>query len=109
MADQANKPKRLTKAQFIASIAEETELSKKQVSAVLDAMNALIYQQLGKKGPGEVLIPKLVKLRAVKKPAQRERKGLNPFTKQPQVFKAKPASVKIRAIAVKAFKDGVKL
>ena len=104
MADK----KRMTKSAFIAAISQKSELSKKQVSAVLDAMNAVIYHELGKKGPGEVMLPNLVKLRAVKKPATPARKGINPFTKEPTVFKAKPASIKIRAIAVKAFKDAVK-
>ena len=99
--------KRLTKSQFIAALADRTELSKKQTTAVLDEMGKVIVQQLSKKGPGEIIIPGLLKLSVVVKPAVPERKGINPFTKQPTVFKAKPASRTVKARAVKALKDAV--
>lgn len=97
--------KRLTKAQVIAEIANGTELDKKSVSRVFDAMQEIIRKQLTGRGPGEFVIPGLVKLRVVKKPAQKERQGINPFTKEPMVIPAKPASKKVRATALKALKD----
>jgi len=99
--------KRLTKSLFIAAIAEKSELSKKQVSSVLEAMNALVTRELSKKGPGEVVVPGLLKLNLVIKPATKARKGINPFTKEPTVFKAKPARKVIKARALKAFKDAI--
>ncbi len=97
--------KRLTKAQVISELAELTELDKKSVARVFDKLQELIKKQLGARGPGEFVIPGLLKLKAVKKPATKEREGINPFTKEKVVFKAKPASKKIRATALKALKD----
>ena len=89
--------KRLTKAQVISELAELTELDKKSVARVFD--------KLGPRGPGEFVIPGLLKLKAVKKPATKDREGINPFTKEKTIFKGKPASKKIRATALKSLKD----
>ncbi len=96
---------KLTKSQIIAALAQESGLDKKAVNGVLDALASLIKKELGPQGPGEVTIPNLVKLKAKATPAIEERQGLNPFTKQPTVIKAKPASLKVRATPVKALKD----
>jgi nucleoid DNA-binding protein len=96
---------KLTKAQIIAALAQESGLDKKAVNAVLDALASLIKKELGPQGPGEVTIPNLVKLKAKATPATEEKQGINPFTKQPTVIKAKPASLKVRATPVKALKD----
>jgi nucleoid DNA-binding protein len=98
-------PKRLTKAQVIAEIAELSELDKKSVSRVFDGLTDLIKKQLGSDGPGELVIPGLLKLKAVTTKAVAERQGVNPFTKEAQVFKAKPASKKVTARALKSLKD----
>ena len=99
--------KRLTKSQFVAAVADGSGLTKKQAAAVLDTINGVVIDQLKKKGPGEVIVPGLLKLNVVVKPAVPERKGINPFTKQPAVFKAKPASRTVKARAVKALKDAI--
>ena len=99
--------KKLTKSQFVAEIAEKSGLSKKDTSAVLDAMNVVVIEQLGKQGPGEVIIPGLLKLNKVEKPAVPERQGINPFTREPTTFKARPASSSVRARPVKALKDAI--
>jgi len=102
----ATKNSKLTKTQVITALSEETELSKKDVARVFDALSALIAKQLvGRGGPGEMVIPGLLKLKAVKKPATKEREGINPFTKEPITIAAKPASKKVRATALKALKD----
>lgn len=98
--------KRLTKSEFISAIAKESGLEKKQVVAALDAMNAVVIKQLSK-APGEVVLPGLLKLVTVKKPAVKARPGINPFTKEPTVFKAKPATKVVKARMVKALKDAV--
>jgi nucleoid DNA-binding protein len=98
--------KRLTKSEFIGAIAKESGLEKKQVAAALDAMNAVVIKQLSK-APGEVVLPGLLKLVTVKKPAVKARPGINPFTKEPTVFKAKPATKVVKARMVKALKDAV--
>lgn len=100
--------KRLTKSELVAALAKKSGLDKKQVGAVLTALNEVVYKELGKGGAGEVTIPGLTKFVTVKKPAVPERKGTNPFTGQPAVFKAKPASKVVKARPVKQLKDAVK-
>jgi nucleoid DNA-binding protein len=97
--------KRLTKSQVISELAEVTELDKKSIYRVFDGLTDIIKKQLGSRGPGEFVIPGLLKLRAVKKPATKDRPGINPFTKQPIIIRGKPASKKVRASALKALKD----
>ncbi len=97
--------KRLTKSQVVSELAEMTELDKKSINKVFDGLTEIIKKQLGSRGPGEFVIPGLLKLRAVKKPATKDRPGINPFTKQPITIKGKPASKKVRASALKALKD----
>jgi nucleoid DNA-binding protein len=97
--------KRLTKAQVISELSELTELDKKSVARVFEKLQELIKKQLGARGPGEFVIPGLLKLKSVKKPATKDREGINPFTKEKTIFKGKPASKKVRATALKALKD----
>ena len=97
--------KRLTKAQVIAEVSGTTELDKKSVARVFDALQDLIRKQLTGRGPGEFVVPGLVKLRVVKKPATKERQGINPFTKEEQWFAAKPATTKIKVRPLKRLKD----
>jgi len=97
--------KRMTKAQVVAELADATELDKKSVNRVFESLQELTRRQLSARGPGEFVVPGLVKLRAVKKPATKERQGINPFTKEPITIAAKPASKKVRATALKALKD----
>ena len=99
--------KRLTKAQVIAEISNSTELDKKSVARCFDSLQDVIRKQLTGRGPGEFVIPGLVKLRVVKKPATKERAGINPFTKEPMTFPAKPASKSVRARPIKAIKEAV--
>ena len=102
--------KRLSKSQLIAAIvseAEDTGLTKKQATAALDALGMVVTHQLGKKGPGEVVLPGLVKLNIVEKKAVPEHEGINPFTKQPQIFKAKPARKVVKVRVLKGLKDAV--
>jgi nucleoid DNA-binding protein len=99
--------KRLSKSQFVATLAKKSGLNKKQATSALDTINAMVAQQLGKGGPGEVLIPGLLKLSVVNKPATLQHEGVNPFTKEPMTYKAKAASKVIRVRPLKALKDAV--
>ena len=99
--------KRLTKAQVIAELANASDLDKKSVGRVFEGLQELIRKQLSARGPGEFVVPGLVKLRVVKKPATKARKGTNPFTGEEMMFKAKPARKIVRARPVKAAKDAV--
>jgi nucleoid DNA-binding protein len=100
--------KAATKSQILASIAGTTELSRKQVASVFTALSGLIAKSVGRKGPGIFVVPGLMKIIVVQKPAVPARKGINPFTKQEQMFKAKPARRVIKIRALKALKDMAK-
>ena len=98
----------LSKSEIIGAIAENTALSKKQVNAVFAALSDQISSAVGKKGPGVFALPGLVKIKVVHKPATKARKGINPFTKQETIFKAKPARNVIKVRPLKALKDMAK-
>ena len=100
--------KRMTQSEFVGAIAKKSGLEKKQVTAALTALNDVVYKELSKGGAGEVVLPGLIKLVTVKKPAVPAREGINPFTGQPAVFKAKPASKVVKARPVKQLKDAIK-
>ena len=94
-----------TKSELLVSIAEQTGLSKKQVSSVFEALSGQIQKSMGSRGPGKFVVPGLMKMKVVKKPATKARKGINPFTGQETVFKAKPARKVVKIQALKALKD----
>ena len=95
----------ITKSQIIEKISDATEVSKKEVKGVLEALATVGYKELKKSGV--FLVPGFAKFVVVKKPATKARKGINPFTKEPTVFKAKPARKVLKIRAVKAAKDAV--
>ncbi|MEM9172190.1 MAG: HU family DNA-binding protein [Pseudomonadota bacterium] len=97
-----------TKTEIYRHIADETGLTRKDVAAVFDSMSGLIKKNLGGRGaPGMFSVPGLMKLRVVKKPAVKARKGVNPFTGEEMMFKAKPASKVVKIAALKGLKDMV--
>jgi len=98
---------KLSKSQFVVALAEKSGLTKKQAAEALDALHTVVAQQLGKHGPGEVLIPGLFRLNVVNKPATPEHAGINPFTKEPMTYKAKPARKVIKVRPLKALKDAL--
>ena len=97
-----------TKSEILSSIAATTQLSRKQVASVFDALAGVIKGAVGKKGPGVFAVPGLLKIVVVQKPAVPAHKGINPFTKQEQMFKAKPARKVIKVRPLKALKDMAK-
>ncbi len=97
--------KRMTKAQIIGELSDKSGLTKKEVSTIFNGLQDLVKRELGKRGPGEFVIPDMLKLKIRNIPARKERKGLDPFTKQERVFPAKPATKKVRATALKKLKD----
>jgi nucleoid DNA-binding protein len=99
--------KRMSKTQFVAAVAEKSGLTKKQANAALQAINTVVARELGKKGPGEVILPGLLKLVVVNKPATHQHEGVNPFTKQPMTYKAKAARKVVKIRALKALTDAV--
>ncbi len=96
---------KMTKSQIVTSLSESTELSKKQVNAVLDELNSLIERSIKKRAVGEFTIPGVMKITTVKKPARKARKGINPFTGAETTFKAKPASIAVKIRPLKKLKE----
>jgi nucleoid DNA-binding protein len=96
-----------TKAETFTYIADKTGLTKRDVSAVFDAMSALIKRDIRRTGPGVYTVPGLMKVKVVRKPATKSRKGVNPFTGEPMTFKAKPARNVVKVLPLKALKDMV--
>ena len=98
----------LTKSQIIQAIADahKDKFARKDVAGVLESLASVGHKELKKNGI--FVLPGLAKFVVVKKPARPAREGINPFTKEKQMFAAKPASKAVRARPVKAVKDAVK-
>ena len=94
-----------SKTQILDAIAAATELSRRQVAAVLDSLGGVIEAHVKKDAVGEFVLPGLLKISTVRKPATKARKGVNPFTKEEVMFKAKPASTVVKVRPLKGLKD----
>lgn len=105
-ATQTKSDRPRSKSQILTDIATSTDLTRKQVQSVFDAMSALIKKDL-KKGPGIFTVPGLMKIKVVRKPATKARKGTNPFTGEEMMFKAKPARNVVKVLALKNLKSMV--
>lgn len=104
-AASAGRPKAPTKEQTIAAVALRAEVPKAEAARVLKAQAEVAADSLRRQKVA--LIPGVAKLTAVHKPATPARPGVNPFTKERTVFKAKPARTDVKARVLKGFKDGV--
>ena len=96
-----------TKTEVFGGLADCTDLTKKQVATVFDELATLIKKDLGKRGPGTFTVPGLMKIKVVRKPATKARKGTNPFTGEEMMFKAKPARNVVKVQALKGLKNMV--
>jgi len=96
-----------TKSQLMASIAEATGLPKRQVATVIESLSDHIVRHLKPKGAGKFTLPGVAKFTTVNKPARKARKGINPFTGEEIMIKAKPASRGVRVRPLKSIKDQV--
>jgi nucleoid DNA-binding protein len=101
------RPKTANRTVVYSTLAETTGLGTKEVAAVFSALSTLIAKELGKKGPGQFVVPGLLKLKVVRKPATKARPGKNPFTGEPMTIQAKPARNVVRALPLKALKEMV--
>ena len=95
------------KTQILNEIAENTGLSKKDVTSVMDELGSLIERHIKKRGAGHFTMPGLLKITTTRKPATKARKGINPFTGEETTFKAKPARTVIKIRPLKKMKDMV--
>jgi len=100
---------RYTKSAIVAELADKADLSRKQVGVVLDELSDLIQRHVKKGGAGEFTLPGLLKIKTVKKPARKARKGVpNPFKPGELMdVAAKPKSIKIKVLALKGLKEFV--
>ena len=97
--------KPMTKTEMIAALSDSTGLTKQQVVSLFDELATLIKKELGEEGAGIFNISNLLKIKAVRKPATPERKGINPFTKEETVFKAKPAQNVVKLVPLRGLKE----
>ena len=97
----------LTKSQLLTTLSETTGVPKKQTAAVLQELSAVISRHIKKGAAGVFTLPGLVKIKTLNKPARKARKGVNPFTGEEMMFKAKPASTVVKVQALKALKNMV--
>jgi nucleoid DNA-binding protein len=96
--------KPMSKTEIIAALGEATGLTKQQVTGVFDELAGLIKKNLDEQGPGVFTIPDLLQIKVVRKPATEERKGVNPFTKEEMIVKAKPATNSVKLAPLKGLK-----
>ena len=97
----------MSKSELIQKIADQHSngMTRKQIKGVIESLASVGYKELKK--AGAFFVPGFAKFVVIKKPATKQRNGINPFTKEPTVFKAKPARKIVRARPVKAVKDAV--
>lgn len=97
----------MTKAQLLSAMAEDTGLTRRQVTEVMDSLSVQIQRHIKKRGPGTFTLPGLLKVRTVRKPARKAREGTNPFTGEATTFAAKPAHTVVKILPLKGLRDMV--
>jgi nucleoid DNA-binding protein len=99
--------KLMSKSELIQKIVAQNsnKMARKDVKTVIESLAAIGYKELNKSGA--FVVPGFAKFVVIRKPATKERSGINPFTKEPMIFKAKPARKVVRARPVKAVKAAV--
>jgi nucleoid DNA-binding protein len=105
MEENQTAKKPLNKTEILASLSESTGLTKQQIGSLFDELSLLIGKSLGNDGPGTFTIPGLLQIKVARKPATEEHMGINPFTKEQMLIKAKPATNVVKITALKGLKD----
>ena len=96
----------LTKTQLLSLLAAETGMTRREVGAVMDELSRIVGRHLKKRGgAGQFTLPGLLKIKTLRKPATRARKGTNPFTGEEMMFKAKPARTVVKIQPLKGLKE----
>ncbi|MBI3561697.1 MAG: HU family DNA-binding protein [Gammaproteobacteria bacterium] len=98
----------MSKSQLFGTLSETTGLKRKDIVAVYDTLTSVINGHIKRGAAGIFTLPGLLKIKVINKPATKARKGINPFTGEPTVFKAKPARNVVKALALKALKEMAK-
>lgn len=103
-----NKNKSFTKQKLLQFLSRKTGITKRNIDSVFKELLNAIKENMKEGGPEKFTLPGIFKITAKNIPAQEEKTGLNPFTKEKMIFKAKPASRKIKIKALKNLKDIIK-
>ncbi len=98
------KGKARTKSEVYSALADSNEMTRKQIGCLFDDLAGMIKKDLGRNGPGYFTVPGLMKIKVVRKPATKARKGINPFTKEEMMFKAKPARNVVKVLPLRGLK-----
>ena len=98
----------LTKSALVAHLADAAQVAAKDARALLAALEETIRVSISKKGPRTFMLPGLLKITVTNVPAKKARKGINPFTGEETVFKAKPATMKVKVRPMKKLKDAAR-
>lgn len=101
-AATAKKP--MNKTEILVALAEASGLTKPQVAALFEGLAGLIKKNLDEQGPGVFTIPDLLQIKVVRKPAVEEHKGINPFTKEEMIVKAKPVTNSVKLVPLRGLK-----
>ncbi len=94
-----------TKTQLLTTLAERTDMKKKDIATIFDELALIINGHVKRNGAGVFTLPGLLKIKVVRKPATKARPGINPFTGEETIFKAKPARNVIKCQPLKALKE----
>ena len=97
-----------TKTELTKTISDMTGLSSKEVKSVMEALENVIHEHIKSRGPQLFSMAGLIKVKVIRKPATKARKGINPFTGEPTTFKAKPARNVVKVLALKKLKEMAK-
>ncbi len=103
----ARAKKAFNKTELLNTISERADVAKKDVAAVLDQLSDVIEAHVKKGAVGAFNLPGLLKVKTIRKPATKARKGINPFTGEETVFKAKPARTVVKVLPLKKLKEMV--
>ena len=97
--------KACNKTQLLSLLCDMTGQPRKQIQSTLESLQQVIYAHMKKQGPGEFVMPGTLKMKLKHKPATKAKKGINPFTGEPTMFKAKPARNMVKITALKKLKE----
>lgn len=95
----------LTKQKLLQHLAKKTGLTKKNIILVFEELAKTIQDHLKINEPSKFVLPGILKITTKVVPEQKERVGLNPFTKKEMIYKFKPAMKKIKIKALKTLRD----
>lgn len=97
-----------TKTLLTKTLCDMTGLASKDVKNVMESLEQIIHEHMKARGPQLFTLPGLAKIKVIRKPATKARKGINPFTGEPTTFKAKPARNVVKVLALKKLKEMAK-